>query len=323
MLKKYFINCLSLFFILIFLFTGICHATAVTVTDKNLIEAFQKYVSSNANEENYKISVSNNAIDITVDNERYTLNYDLTDEPTFSLEVPIQKGMSYDDFKKKTDNLILSSLGYVAVANIQGVEMEDASTYFLLSYLSNALNGSFSSENSYVIVDDLNLSDGVTIEKTDDSKTIYTSEFGDRVIEYVNAKYPETQTISDSEEINSFVMTIEKKDITETSCKLVSTLSVNLDADFSKIEKVNEGIKDSFVNNDITKDNADYVIALKVGQKCKIETNEKITGYELYGGYVEIDEETTKITAIKAGEANGYFYIGDEKKSFYIIGERN
>ena len=48
-------------------------------------------------------------------------------------------GMSYEEFKKKTDNLILPMLGYIAVANIQGVEIKDASAYFLFSYLGSAL----------------------------------------------------------------------------------------------------------------------------------------------------------------------------------------
>ena len=48
-----------------------------------------------------------------------------------------------------------------------------------------------------------------------------------------------------------YTITVEKKDTTETSCKLVSTLSVNLDADFSKsgnfvmnnIEEIKEKVK--------------------------------------------------------------------------------
>ena len=38
--------------------------------------------------------------------------------------------MIYKDFKTQTDNLILPMIGYIAVANIQGVEFEDASAYF-------------------------------------------------------------------------------------------------------------------------------------------------------------------------------------------------
>lgn len=245
MLKKI-ISFLLLIFIFVSLFANVCYATGVTVTDENLNEALQKFISSEANEKNYNISVSNNIINVIVDNESYALNYDLTDKPTFSFEVPIQKGMSYDDFKKKMDNLVLPMLGYVATANIQGVEIEDASAYFAFSYLGSALNGALSTENSYTIVDDLNLLEGVTIEKTNDPKTIYTSEFGDRVMEYVNNTYKEKQSVSDSTEINSYLLTIERIDATDTSCKLVSTLSVNVDADFSKIIGYMDKIENSF-----------------------------------------------------------------------------
>lgn len=324
MLKKCFNKCLYLFFVLAFLCTNICYATVVTVTDENLKVALQKFVSSEANEENYNITVSNNVINVIADNESYNLNYDLTDKPTFSLEVPIQKGMSYEDFKKKTDNLILPMIGYIAVANIQGVEVEDARAYFLLSYLESALNGSFSTENSYIIVDDLNLSEGVTIEKTEDPKTIYTSEFGDRVIEYVNNMYKEKQSISDSTGINSYLLTIEKLDTTDTSCKLVSKLSVNLETDFSKIIGYTDQLADSFMNSDITKENADLVVTLKVGQKCKIESTDKITGYEFYGyDCIELNDDNTEITATSVGTKNGYLYVGEGKKTIYVTVEEN
>lgn len=321
MLKRIFLSFLFIIFIFVSLCINISCAISVPVTDENLNEALQKFVSSEANEENYNISISNNFINVIVDNENYTLSYDLTDKPTFSMELPIQKGISYEEFEKKTENLILPMLGYVAVANIQGVEIEDASVYFLFSYLGSALKGSFSSENSYIIVDDLNFSEGVTIEKTDNPKTIYTSEFGDRVIEYVNNMYKEKKSISDPEGINSYLLTIEKSDTTDTSCKLVSTLSVNNDADFSKISEYVNEIKEPY--DSITSENADYKITLKVGQKCKIESSEEFHGYETYMSCVEIDTNLDEITAIKAGTTKGYIYVGDKKKTIYITVEEN
>lgn len=269
-----------------------CYATAVAVTKENLNTSLQKLVTSDTNENNYKIAVSDNIITITADGKNYTLNYDLTEKPTFSLEIPIEQGMSYTDFKEQTDNLILPMVGYIAVANIQGVEFEDVSAYFLMSYLGNALNDSWSSENSYVIFDDTNMSDGVTIDRDEsDSKTIYASEFGERVMEYVNATYKDKQTFNDSSEgINSYELTCERKDVTDTSCKLVSSLSVNLDADFSKLNGFSDKMGESLLNKDITKENADYAITLKVGQKCKIETTKKL----LVTNYLVEDMNITK-----------------------------
>ena len=214
------------------------------------------------------------------------------------------------------------------MAKIQGVEFEDANAYFFMSYLGNAFNGSWSSENSYVIIDDTNMSDGVTIDRDEsDTKTIYASEFGEKVMEYVNATYKDKQTIADTTSgINSYELVTERKDVTETSCKLVSSLTVNVDADFSKIKGYANQIGESFLNKDITKDNADYSIELKVGQKCRFEATEKITGHEISGSgydYKEVNENCVEITGTRVGKANGYIYVGETKKSFYITVEEN
>lgn len=312
MLKKIFMSLLFAIFIFVSLYTNICYAAPVKVTKENLNEAFKKLVSSGEVEEKLDIVVLDDTIKLTVEDESYILKYDLTDEPTFSIEIPIEKGMNYEEFKEKTGNLILPMCGYAAVANVQGTKIEDAISYIMLSYFKTALGSGSLNENPYVIVEGT---------KEGNDKTIYTSEFGDRVMEYVNATYSETETMSDSDEINSYKFKIEKKDVTETSCKLVSTLSINLDADFSKLSEYSNGIFD----NGITKDNAEHVIALKVGQKCKIQG---INGYQITGECVEIDNKTNEITAIKKGEASGYFYIGEnyqeqKKASFYVTVEEN
>ena len=102
----------------------------------------------------------------------------------------------------------------------------------------------------------------------------------------------------------------------------MSTLTVNLDADFSEI--------DEFVNaldsdNEITEQNADYVLKLKVGQKCKIRSSEKITGYEISGDSVKFSNKNRIITAVKTGNTKGYLDVGesDTKKSIYISVEEN
>lgn len=239
MLKKILI---SLFIFLISLYATMSYATLVT--DRKLDAAFQKFVSSDENTKNYKISLSDNIITINLEDKNYNLNYDLTDKPTFTLTVPIEVGMSYEKFKEETGNLTLPMLGYIAVANIQGVEIEDASSYFLFSYLSGSSNLS-SNQNLYMVVDDLNVSEGVTIQKSDDSTTIYASEFGNRVMEFVNNMYKDKMTITD----DTYSFSVEKQDETDTSCKLVSTLSVNADADFSKLKGYTNSVKDSFMNS--------------------------------------------------------------------------
>ncbi len=235
----------------------------------------------------------------------------------------------YADFEKKTDNLSIVMLGYLAVANIQGVEYEDSAAYFAKNLLQAAFSrlSSANTSNSYTIYDDTNMSDGVTIEKDpSDTRTIYASEFGDHVMEYVNAMYGEKTSYKDTEGFNTFEWTTERQDVTTTSCRLVSTMIVNLDADFSKLKGYSGAITDSFMNGDITEQNADYLIKLKVGQKCNIVSSEKIVGYETSGSScIEFNSDKTVITATAVGKANGYIYVGDSntKKSIYVIVEAN
>jgi LPXTG-motif cell wall-anchored protein len=303
--------------------SSMCYATSVKVTDENLKTAFEGFVASSANEDNYKISVSNNVITITSNDETYTINYDLTNNPTFTYKVPISNGMSYDNFKDATNNLSITMLGYLAVANIQGISYDDSSAYFAMCLLMYAFSNLSSSNSKYMIV-----SDGTTVENSDYT-VIYESEFGNHVMEYVNSIYGTKQSFTDGEDvdgINSFTWTTEETDVTETSCNLQSTLTVNLDADFSKLNGYSNKMSDSFMNSDITEENADYVIKLKVGQKCNIESNEEITGYETSGSScIEFNEDKTVITAISVGKANGYLYVGNSntKKSFYVIVEEN
>lgn len=305
-----------------------CYATNIEVTKENLNESLQKFVASKENENNYKITVSDNVITIVDEGKTYNLNYNLTGNPTFTFEIPIEQGMSYASYKEQTDKLFLPITGYIAIANIQGVDFSDAGTYIAMSSLGNILNGSLTNENQYIIYDDINISDGVIIDKDpNDTKIIYASDFGERVMQYVNSVYKDKQIINDSSTgVNSYELTTERKDVTETSCKLVSSLSVNLDADFSELKGYNDKVNESIINKNITKENADYSIDLKVGQKCRIETTDEIVGYELSGSgyeYNEINKNCVEITGESVGKANGYIYIGETKKSIFITVEEN
>lgn len=300
-----------------------CLAVFTPVTDENLDSALQAYASSEANSEKYNISVENNNINLVKGNEKDIVKYDLTDKPTFIYEFEIKKGMSYADFEKQKDNLILPSVGYVAVAKIQDkdIKPEDANAYLMFSYMNEVLKNPTNADG-YMIVDDLNLSDGITIEKNDDPKTIYTSEFGERVMEFVTNVYKEKQTFSDVEDMNSYVLTVERLDTTDTSCRLVSTLVINKEADFSKLKGYYDKIENGILDKNITKENADFVTTLKVGQKCKIETNQTIDGYAIYGG-LDFNKDSKEFTATSTGVKNGYVMVGNTRKTFYITVEEN
>ena len=329
MLKKILIIFLFLSLILVNGYMTISYATAVKVTDENLKSSLQKFVSSSDNDKNYNITVENKQIKITSDDGNYTINYDLTNKTTFTYEADITQGMSYKDFQEKTNGSSSTMIGYIAVADIQGVGYEDSLSYFAMCLLASAFSGmsSANTNNSFVIVDDTNMSEGVTIEKDpNDTKTIYASEFGDHVMEYVNSLYSEKQIFKDTDGLNTFEMSTERKDVTATSCKLVTTLTVDADAEFSKMIGYGNQLTDSMMNKNITEENVDYLIKLKVGQKCKIQSTEEITGYETSGSScIEFSEDRTLITATAVGKTNGYIYVGNNetKKSIYVIVEEN
>lgn len=134
------------------------------------------------------------------------------------------------------------------------------------------MSSSVPEENPYIIVDDINIEEGTTIDKEgSNEKTIYASEFGERVMEYVNATYKEKQTIVDTVDgINSYEWTIERKDVTDTSCKLVSTISVNPNADFSKIKGFSDNIEGNKPDSD-DKQNQENLAIIKKRHQAMIQ----------------------------------------------------
>ncbi len=292
MLKK--ILYIILIILLINTFTVTCYATPVEVTKDNLTETLAKFMESGTDMENYQITVEDENIKMQVNGKEYILNYNLADKPTFTYTLHVTNDMTYDDFQNEAGNLILPMIGYMAVANIQGVELEDVVAYFLFSFLANA----------------------------DFSQTENPEQVED-VIKYVTDIYSEKKTISDSSDLNSYSLTVECKNKEETSCDLVSILEINLDADFSQLKGYAEK---SGMNLGVTENNADYVIRLKVGQKCNIISNEKITGHSTLGsGKIDFDEEYTYMIGVEPGEVMGYLYFGNNavSKSIYVIIEEN
>lgn len=317
----------NFFVLMLIVLTFFCmntsYAAFVEVTDENLKDALEKFEKSETNDKNYQIVVENNVITVKFEEEIYQLNYDLTDKPTFYLEIPIEKGMSYKEYKNKDDNLILPMLGYLAAANIQDVEFEDSMLYFSMSYLSSAFNKK--NENSYVLIDDLDVPDEEFFYKTDDPRYIYTSDFPEKVMEYVSDLYSEPLVLDDNDGgISSYTFSTQLKNKTDTSCTIVASLSVNTEADFSVIKDYGKKVEDSLKPDGFTKETADYLIKMKVGQVCKLKTEDEVTGYAMFGRGAEFDRKLLEITAKSPGESWGYIYFGDDvKKSFYVIVEEN
>lgn len=309
-----------IFYIIITMVFGMIprsYAASVKVTEENFKEAFQKCVKELLETENCEIKTDNNVMTIVIDGETYKFNYNLAENPTFTCTSNITKGMSYNEYKKETEQLSsIPMMAYIAVANIQGVAIKDSAVYFSMMMLSSELSGTSSDTDNYIIVEDVSEGTTITNEK---SKIIYESEFGEHVMEYVDSQYGTKKIYED--ENKTLKWTIEE-DKTDTSCKLVSTIIINIEKDFSILNGVIESLTPY---KDITENTADYTIRLKVGQECRLQSNEKITGHGISGADVcEFNNDNTIIKALKIGNAKGEIYLENEKKvSFYIIVEGN
>lgn len=250
--KFFFITSFLLIFIIII--SNFSYAY-VEVTEDNLNSAFQSLISvDNENlkltDKNAKITLENNSIKLVSKGETYNMTYSLTGKPTFSIEVPVKNGMSYDEYTKKTEGLSAPLLGYVAVANIQGVKLEDAFTYIVLSSAFRSLANNSNNSSAYVIYDGSTADESITFS-TSSNNIINKEDFPNRVMDYVNSLYGKKMIVadSDSDSLNSYEYTVEEKDITASSCTLVAKLTVNTDADFSKLSGYLNSLTSSMNNN--------------------------------------------------------------------------
>ena len=244
--KQLFLLCILVIFSIISI-SPISFAS-VKVTDENLKSALQKI----ADTAKAQINVANNKITITSsEGVTSTINYDLTNKPTFWCEFEAKQGMNYDEFEEKSSEGLSTMLGYAAVANVEGTEIEDAMTYFGLCLIGGAMSNG--KEVKYVVYDD---TAGKEVPIVNPGATaIKKSEFGNYVMEYVNDLYVPKSTVSDSEHANTFELSSEKKDATDTSCKVVTTLTVNVDADFSKSKEALEENKSNGDGNGASENN--------------------------------------------------------------------
>ena len=156
-MKKTLIIIFTIFLIILNLCTS-CFAQDNEITQEMLKEALEKFTTSEDNNKNLTITIENNIIKVISEEDSYNLNYNLTEKnPTFSIEIPIAQGMTYKEYQEEIEKMILPMIGYAAIANIKGVNFVDSMLYFVFSYLRSV---DFESEmqNSYIIVDDLNVS---------------------------------------------------------------------------------------------------------------------------------------------------------------------
>ena len=223
MLKK---KILFIFIILVFLICSTCYAASVPITKENLSQSFQDVISSGviSTDEEYNIigaEVQDNTIIINTNSGPINIKYSLEDKPTFSCEIQVQNGMTYEEFEAEQNKLSGTMYSYLAVAEMNNIDIGKALMYFTMSLLSGG-EGSFDISGSTSATKD---------------------EIEQDIMGYVNSQYGEKKVISDNGEgmANTFTLEMEQQDVTDTSCKIVWTLTINEDGNFEAINMMGEG----------------------------------------------------------------------------------
>lgn len=200
----------------------------VQVTKDNLTQSLPNIMSTEVVQQ-YGISnmtVGENTISVTSSLGQYDIKYDLSNEPTFTTEADVTENMTSSEYTADSQTAGLMAI-YGAIASINGVDANTALQYFALSFLSSVTNSDTTSS---------------TIP-TDDE------EFGKKMLEEIKKTYAEPKIYDDSQSFNTYELTFEAQDITETSCKVVVTLKIKADADFSRINQMGADEEDPSENN--------------------------------------------------------------------------
>lgn len=312
-MKKRILFCLMVVFIL----TG-CGKGSLKEADFE--KGLKNYIESEENTYGYEAKVDNGEILVTYDEEDYVLTYNLKDNPVITYEVEIEKGISYDEYSIKTDALSLPMLGYFATLDVYGVDVLDSTTYFYQTYFNGMMDSIDYEKETYIVVDDAD-------EVETDANIILTSEFGDKVIEFIEYNYEKDLVIKDNDN-DTYTYEVSAT-CGDESCVLTAKLTVNSEGNFDKIVGYADELAKESMDEDITSENADYHIELVVGQTINI-SGKKLSGYELSGmDIVDVESLDSDYTfyAKKSGVANGKFYIGEDSedvRTFYItVNESN
>lgn len=277
-------------------------------------KGLKNYIESEENTYGYEAKVDNGEILVTYDEEDYVLTYNLKGNPVITYEVEIEKGISYDEYSIKTDALSLPMLGYFATLDVYGVDVLDSTTYFYQTYFNGMMDSIDYEKETYIVVDDAD-------EVETDANIILTSEFGDKVIEFIEYNYEKDLVIKDNEN-DTYTYEVSAT-CGDESCVLTAKLTVNSEGDFDKIVGYADELAKESMDEDITSENADYHIELVVGQTINI-SGKKLSGYELSGmDIVDVESLDSNYTfyAKKRGVANGKFYLGEDEedaRTFYI-----
>lgn len=274
------------------------------ITKEQLNEKLQELKENDSGIE--KIVTGDNVIEVIKSNDKYEIQYEIEeDKVTFSIEVEVKQGMSWEEYTKifgdtsareASDGNIEDGLamGYLAVANILGAESKSAAWYYTLTRI-NGYKEKYKKSDNWIIMRNV---EGATKIDTGSSeeKVLNTKDFENRTIEYFNSIYKDdTYTYDDSNECNTYKRITEKKEKTDTSCKLIEKIIINTEDDFSKIKEYAEQIKNSFNNNTSDTTNSNQTSTSQGDDSLENNTND-VTNKEDQKANISVMPKTGKET---------------------------
>ena len=256
-----------------------------TITEEDLEKSIIKLKpeisdSEDGKDNNIEIDKENDLIIITIEGMSLKLKYDLSNEPILSVEENFEKGMTYDEYKKKDNIYSELILGYAIIANIKGVDVQDSMFYLTLKITSELIKN-YGKDKNYVVVEEEK--EDVTITNKNDI-VIPASEFGERIIEYVVGNYNDID-INDKDIYDTFEIKITSDKIDEDNCTVKATIKVNTDGNFEAIKGITENISGDEENNNIgnvignTSINENIINSGLVSKAEKMVKNNNIANY--------------------------------------------
>lgn len=164
-----------------------------------------------------KFILEDDKILLSVEDEQYTMSYNLEGNPKFISRAIITKDMTMDEYNNETQNLLLGIFGFGIVSVSKDIAIENATTYAVFSLFN------------YIELDEVQ---------------IYTEDTFD-AMEVASKAYDEERIIEDE----LYKITMKKISSTETEYVVECTYEVKIDEDFSVIEEYN--MDDLFPSNEI------------------------------------------------------------------------
>ena len=215
------ISCLIVSVIIIIMLSNISYADFIPVTKEKLEDAYENIKKDNRLNINGDITITDDTISIINDEENFTIKYDLSGNPTFWCEQEIDDSIDEDGYSYFVRSLAMPlMLGYYPVATIQGAYNE-----YIISIMMSLIQSGYPSNS----VD----------------HNIATDDFDQSTImDTIKEMWKDKATKIDND-FNTYEWIIETRDLTTTSGKVISKVTINTDGDFSKMQLANSTTNDN------------------------------------------------------------------------------